>query len=121
LLLPLALTGIATAESLAAWLPRCFFFQKTGLLCPGCGATRAALALDRGDIIEALHANLILTAGIFLGGGWLFLAAMRQRFPQFSWLRPFRFYLAFLWGALAVVAFFWLLRNLPGFEWLRPP
>ncbi|MBR5296124.1 MAG: DUF2752 domain-containing protein [Clostridia bacterium] len=37
----------------------CPFSQLTGLLCPGCGNTRATLALLRLDWKEALHFNLL--------------------------------------------------------------
>lgn len=51
--------------------PRCPFFQITGLLCPGCGATRALAALLRGDIREAWRQNalviLLLPSSIRLG------------------------------------------------------
>ena len=45
------LTGLA--------LP-CPFRAATGLLCPGCGATRLCLALLRGDFAAAWRANPVL-------------------------------------------------------------
>jgi hypothetical protein len=76
----------------------CPFHYFTGIECPGCGMTRACIALGRGDISNALHYNpfslgLVLIAGIFAlfpqrtqnvwrkfpakirnGGAWLLLA-----------------------------------------------
>ncbi len=37
--------------------PRCRIYEWTGLLCPGCGATRALAALAHGGIAEALQWN----------------------------------------------------------------
>lgn len=37
--------------------PTCFFRQWTGLLCPGCGITRAMRALAAGDLLAALDYN----------------------------------------------------------------
>ena len=37
--------------------PRCPFYALTGLLCPGCGATRALAALVHGHLAEAMHWN----------------------------------------------------------------
>jgi hypothetical protein len=43
-----------------SFYPACPFFQCTGLLCPGCGATHALSALVRGDLHEAVHQNALL-------------------------------------------------------------
>jgi hypothetical protein len=42
--------------------PRCPIHQFTGLLCPGCGATRAIAALLHGDVVQALHWNALVVA-----------------------------------------------------------
>jgi hypothetical protein len=39
--------------------PSCPFFACTGLLCPGCGATRALAALLHGHLHEALQWNAL--------------------------------------------------------------
>lgn len=38
----------------------CFFRNITGLPCPGCGLTRAGLALFRGEIMQSLHYHPLL-------------------------------------------------------------
>ena len=40
--------------------PRCPFHEATGLLCPGCGATRALAALLHGHLAEALRWNTLV-------------------------------------------------------------
>ncbi len=59
----------------AAWLPACTFHELTGLACPTCGTTRAALALLEGDVLTALWINPLAAAAgaAFLGGGVLAL------------------------------------------------
>ncbi len=41
--------------------PVCAFHEYTGLLCPGCGTTRALAALLRGDLSGAMHWNALTT------------------------------------------------------------
>ncbi|MBE6826462.1 MAG: DUF2752 domain-containing protein [Ruminococcus sp.] len=53
---------------LAAWLGElmyCPMYENMGILCPGCGGTRAALALLRGDILYSLRCNPS-TLGLFI-------------------------------------------------------
>lgn len=49
----------------------CMFFEEFGIICPTCGATRATLAMLRGNIISAIEYNafyslVILPFVIFL-------------------------------------------------------
>ena len=39
--------------------PACPIHEYLGLLCPGCGATRALAALLHGDLAEAIHLNAL--------------------------------------------------------------
>ena len=48
-------------------LPQCFFNKYLHIYCPGCGMTRAAEALMRGDILLSLRNNFMLIGGIVLG------------------------------------------------------
>jgi hypothetical protein len=45
-----------------SFYPRCPFHALFGILCPGCGATRALAALLHGNLLEALHLNIFATA-----------------------------------------------------------
>jgi hypothetical protein len=69
-----ALSAVALAPVLpvlARLAPACPFHALTGVPCPGCGTTRAALAFFRGDVAAALAWNPLaataLAAGV-LGG-----------------------------------------------------
>ena len=120
ILAPLLLVGVASARWLASFMPSCLFYRETGLLCPGCGATRAAVALQNGQLRDALQDNALFVSSLFFGGAFVLLAALAERFPESRVLGVFRFRLGILWLTLALLVAFVLVRNLPGFEFLRP-
>lgn len=45
-----------------AFYPRCPIHEYFGILCPGCGATRALAALLRGHVAEALRLNALFVS-----------------------------------------------------------
>lgn len=82
-----------------AFYPECPIFAWTGLLCPGCGATRALAALVAGRPVEALRSNalVVVLLPVLVGyavAGW-------PRVPR--WLG---------FGLLALAGLFGIGRNL---------
>ena len=97
--------------------PVCLFHTLTGLNCPGCGMTRALYALLHGKPRLALKDNALLVlalAALAIGSGRLVARKLRNRPTEFD-LPP-----KVLWTLLIVTIGFAVLRNLPGFDWLRP-
>ena len=91
--------------------PRCWLHQSTGLLCPGCGATRALHALLHGDLRTAWTLNPLAVALLPVGLAYGFRAAWAWRTGR-RWAPPFE---ARHLAVLTVVAFvFGIVRNLPG-------
>ncbi len=91
-------------------IPRSFcpFLHLFHLYCPGCGGTRAALALFRGDLIRALLSNptvpLLIPTVLYYERSALFYFFGKR---QAKWPR--------LWPLLALTVFFlsfFVLRNL---------
>ena len=88
----------------------CLFRKITGFLCPGCGNSRAVLALLRLDIAEALRYNLLFPLEFFYLG-WVAVCCCRSylRGNRFAYKSPC------LWldiGLLAVILLWWVVRNL---------
>lgn len=101
-----------------SFFPRCVFHAASGLECPGCGGQRALHQLLHGEVATALRYNALFVLMLPVGGWFLFRAVWQQisgrtLLPQFSHHR-------WPWVMCGLVIVFGILRNLPGFEWLRP-
>ena len=97
--------------------PTCPFLAVTGYWCPGCGSLRALHALAHGDVVTALARNpltVVATAGLLVGYV-VWVRRLWQGRPR-SWVAP----AWLLYGLLALVLVFWVVRNLPGMTWLSP-
>jgi hypothetical protein len=79
----------------------------SGIECPGCGMTRACIALARGDWTQALHYNP-LSMGLILFAGAYALApgSLRQKWARLTpGIRR-----TTKWAVLASVLLFWVFR-----------
>jgi hypothetical protein len=99
------------------WLPKCPFHELTGLWCPGCGSTRAALSLSHGNLVEAFRHNILFLPAL-VALVWVWAAyALRAFAPSTSerfWTRnPFTL-MKHPQYLLVVVVAFWVVRNIPG-------
>ena len=97
-------------------LPPCWFFEITGLHCPGCGGVRATLALLRGEVLVALWYNFPVVAA------YLALAVFGVYFLWNAWLRrdyrsPWpRVSLKTALVLVLIILAFWVVRNLPFYQ-----
>ena len=49
----------------------CWIYQNLGVYCPGCGGTRAVIALSRGKIFQALYYHPAVPVTFFIGALYL--------------------------------------------------
>lgn len=125
-LLPLGLAagGLALAvgvqlvfDPFTQHIPLCLLNAMTGIECPGCGMIRAVHALLTGDLLLAMHSNLLLVAALpllaVLGVRWTV-----RRVRGLSTALPVPRGAAIV--LLGVVLVFTVLRNLPTFSFLAP-
>ena len=99
----------------STFYPACPFYQWTGLLCPGCGGTRALAALAHGHLAEAVRWNGLIVALLAMGVAWMIWAGLRSLLqpakPQAVWPSTPRTRPGRRAGAAALI--FAVVRNLP--------
>ena len=116
-----AATYVRIADPLAngRGLIPCPLHTATGLWCPGCGLTRATIALMHGEIGTAFGYNLLFPfffAAFALSWiSWLRLSLGKRVAPWTARL-PKSFPIA----TAAILLLFGVLRNLPGLQALAP-
>ncbi len=98
--------------------PACVFLAGSGYYCPGCGGLRAMYDLFHGDVAGALQMNALAVLGIvpalFVAWAWWMASVASDKVarPRIS-----------TWVAVSIpvaLGVFWVVRNLPGMEFLRP-
>lgn len=97
--------------------PQCPLRALTGWDCPGCGLTRSVHALMHGDVARALDHNVLLVVLVPLA----VIAFARWTAARLGY-RPFALprWRPWMTAAVIVAVFgFLVVRNLPGFEYLR--
>ena len=93
----------------------CPMHATTGLLCPGCGTTRACLALLHGRVGTAARDNALFVGLLVLAGTWLVAPPLRRSLSRVSAGREWPTYLG-----VALMLLFAVLRNVPAMTGLRP-
>jgi len=95
----------------ASFFPFCPLLRFTGFACPGCGLTRGLHALLHGDVLTALDFNALIPL-FLLVFGYLF-ASLLSIAVRGRGLMVEKWNLWILWGLLAAMIAFGVLRNLP--------
>lgn len=89
----------------------CIFHTVTGLYCPGCGGTRAVLALLHGKIGQALYYHPFVVYGVglyvcFMGSHTI------ARITRGKYIKGMKFHNYYLYIALGILIANFLVRNI---------
>ncbi|WP_308860146.1 DUF2752 domain-containing protein [Paenibacillus endoradicis] len=108
--------AIGSVAYLKLWLPLtnlgipCPFHTLTGLYCPGCGVTRAAIELLQFNFQASFHYNMLIYSLIPLYG----LYWLSQHFHKKLSANIIMIFM------ITLTITFGILRNIPYFSWLAP-
>ena len=103
--------GLKFDPAWMCFLPVCPLHELTGLHCPGCGMTRATLALLHGQFLAALHFNALYVLALPVAAVVSFVRVIARR--RGRKLTPLLQRPSAVWWLLGVVIVFGILRNIP--------
>lgn len=101
-----------------SFFPSCPFHSITGLYCPGCGSQRAIHDLLHANFLAAISHNPLIVLGIATG---LYKGILWLKYPN-SKAAPTNllYHKNTPLVILILVISFWILRNIPLFNFLQP-
>ena len=89
----------------------CLFHMLTGLYCPGCGMTRALLAISRFDLIGAFRAHwafvICLPFMFYLYVMICWRYGQKEKIIIYSWENTMMILMIVIWAVRATMLNFW--------------
>lgn len=93
----------------------CFFLTFFDLYCPGCGGTRAFLALTRGQVLQSLWYHPLVLYAVVVGGGFMLTQSLHRL--GFKAVKAWKYHNWYLYGMIGIVVCNFLLKNLLKLAW----
>lgn len=93
----------------------CIFDTVIGLYCPGCGGTRALVALLHGRIFQALWYHPLIPYAAVVGGGFMVTQAM-ERLGVLQ-VKGWKYHNWYLYVGMGLIALNFTLKNMLRVFW----
>ncbi|MGN0484243.1 MAG: DUF2752 domain-containing protein [Lachnospiraceae bacterium] len=89
----------------------CLMHTITGGYCPGCGGTRAVIALLHGNLWRSFRCNPIVPYAAVIGIPFM-LTQTIERISRGKWKIGMKFHAWYTWAALAILLTNFLIKNI---------
>ena len=93
----------------------CVLSSVVGIYCPGCGGTRAVIALLHGHFLLSVWYHPLVLYSVVIAGGFMITQSL-NRFG-FQWIRGWRFHPWYLYGAVILIGCNFLIKNMLRLVW----
>ena len=88
----------------------CTLYTWTGFYCPGCGGTRAVVALLKGNILDSLYLHPFVPYAFFLGG-WFMISQTIERMTKGKIKIALHFRMIYAWIAVGIIFLNFIWKN----------
>lgn len=93
----------------------CFFSSVLGIYCPGCGGTRAVLALMQGRLFKSIWYHPLVPYGAILGGGFMLTQGMHRL--GVKRVKGWKYHSWCLYAAVIILVCNFLIKNMLRLIW----
>lgn len=93
----------------------CPFSMVIGIYCPGCGGTRAVLALLRGKLLMSLWYHPFVLYTVVIGGGFMLTQGLARL--GIKHVKGWKFHKWYLYGAVILIVCNFLIKNMLRLMW----
>lgn len=93
----------------------CLFWALFGIYCPGCGGTRAVLALMQGRFLESLWYHPLVLYVTVCGGGFMLTQGLHRL--GVKRIKGWKYHNWYLYGMIIIVVCNFLIKNLLKMVW----
>ncbi len=102
---------------LRGWLPEipCFFLSVLGIYCPGCGGTRAVIALFQGRFLLSLWYHPLVLYFVIIAGGFMITQGLHRL--GIKRIQGWKFHSWYLYAAVALIGCNFLIKNMLRLIW----
>lgn len=93
----------------------CFFDTVLGIYCPGCGGTRALVALAQGRLLKALWYHPLIPYLAAVGGGFMMTQGLERL--GVGHVKGWRYHSWYLYVAIGLIIFNFIAKNVLRLLW----
>lgn len=93
----------------------CFFSNILGFYCPGCGGTRAVMALLKGQLLKSLWYHPLVPYSVVVGGGFMLTQGLHRIGIPF--VKGWKYHNWFHWGFVLLFVCNFLIKNALRLVW----
>ena len=91
-------------------MPPCMFHEMFGIYCPGCGGTRAVVALLKGQLLKSLWYHPLVLYTVVIFGGFMLTQSLERLGVRR--IRGWKFHSWHLYGAVTVLGLNFVVKNI---------
>lgn len=93
----------------------CFFSSVLGVYCPGCGGTRAVIALTQGRLFQSFWYHPLVPYSAILGGGFMLTQGMHRM--GVKCVKGWKYHNWCLYAAVIILVCNFLIKNMLRLIW----